>query len=346
MRSSTGLMAIAALTAVLTGAGITSAADVDVKGTAAVPTNSADVAVATTKPSEVVVKVNGIAITRAELDRAIQAYLVQNRMQAPTDPDQKKKIEEAAQDQMVSAELLYQAASKEAIPDLDKQVEAKFEQLKSRFPTKEDMEKVLVQKGITVQEMKDLLKRDIVISSYIDKQIAAKITISTEQAKKFYDENLEKLKKPESVHASHILIGIDSKATADDKQKARQKADELLKQIKGGADFAELAKKESSCPSSKNGGDLGEFNRGQMVKPFEDVAFGLKPGEVSDVVETQFGYHIIRSTDKSEGGVIPFDEVKGKIEKYLKDMEVRKQVMAQLDELKKSAKIESSGAQN
>jgi peptidyl-prolyl cis-trans isomerase C len=346
MRSTTGLMAVTALTAALTGVGITSAADVDAKRADAVTTSPADVAATATKPTEVIVKVNGVAITRAELDRAIQAFQAQNRMPAPTDPDLKKKIEDAAQDQLISAALLYQVASKETIPDLDDQVEAKFDELKSRFPASGDMDKALAQKGITVQEMKDLLRHDIVISSYIEKQIASKIAITAEQAKKFYDENLDKLKKPESVHASHILIGIDPKATAEEKQKAQQKADELLKQVKGGADFAELAKKESTCPSSKNGGDLGEFNRGQMVKPFEDVAFGLKPGEVSGVVETQFGYHIIKSTGKSDGGVIPFDEVKGKIEKYLKEMEVRKQVLAEVEDLKKTAKIESPGPQN
>ena len=111
--------------------------------------------------------------------------------------------------------------------------------------------------------------------------------------------------------------------------------------VKGGADFAELAKQESSCPSAKKGGDLGEFGRGQMVKPFEDVAFGLKPGDVSDVVETQFGYHIIKSTGKTDGGTIPFDQVEGKITEHLKEMEVQKQVMAKVAELKKAATIET-----
>ena len=223
-------------------------------------------------------------------------------MPAPTDPEQKKKLEEAALNQMVAAELLYQTAKKLEIPDLDKKVDAKFDEGKSRFPTKEEFEKALKENGITAQELKDLMRRDIIVSTYIEKQVTSKITITTEQARKFYDENLDKFKKPESVHASHILMGVDPKATAEEKQKAKQKADDLLKQVKGGADFAELAKKESTCPSGKNGGDLGEFGRGQMVKPFEDAAFGLKPGEVSGVVETQFGYHIIKVDGQGSRG--------------------------------------------
>jgi peptidyl-prolyl cis-trans isomerase C len=344
MRFATGFIAVAAVTAILAVTGIASAADAaPPKEPVAVPAKPAEPAkpaAPTTKPTDVVVTVNGVAITQGELDRATQALLAQNRMTAPTDPEQKKKIEEASLNQIVAAEILYQAAKKQDFPDLNKKVDAKFDEGKAKFPTKEEFEKALKDNGITVQELKDLLKRDVIINNYIETQISSKITVSTEQAKKFYDENLDKFKKPESVHASHILIGVDPKATAEEKLKAKQKADDLLKQVKGGADFAELAKKDSTCPSGKNGGDLGEFGRGQMVKPFEDAAFGLKPGEVSGVVETQFGYHIIKSTGKTEGGAVPFDQVKGKIEEYLKGTEVQKQVMAKIEELKKSAKIE------
>ncbi len=344
MRFTTVFIALATLTTTLTGAGIAAAADAapPKEGVAATAKPAAPAA-PTVKPTEVILTVNGVAVTRSELDRATQALLAQNRMQAPTDPEQKKKLEEAAQNQITSAELLYQSAKKEEIPDLDKKVEAKFDEGKSRFPTKEDFEKALKENGITTQELKDLLRRDIVISSYVEKQVATKITVTTEQSKKFYDENLDKFKKPESLHASHILIGVDPKATPEEKLKAKAKADELLKQIKGGADFAELAKKDSTCPSGKNGGDLGEFGRGQMVKPFEEAAFALKQGETSGVVETQFGYHIIKSLGKTEGGAAPFDQVKGKIEEYLKGMEVQKQVLAKVEELKKSAKIEYPG---
>ena len=351
MRFVTGLVTVATLTVTLAGAGMASAADaapakdavVATPAKPAEPAAPAKAAEPAGKPTDVVATVNGTAVTRAELDRSIQALLAQNRMQPPTDADQKKKVEEAALNQLVAAEVLYQAAKKQDFPDLDKKVEAKFDEGKSRFATKEEFEKALKDNGITVPELKELLKRDVIISNYIEKQVSSKIVITNDQAKKFYDDNQDKFKKSESVHASHILIGVDPKATPEEKQKAKQKADELLKQVKGGADFAELAKKESTCPSAKSGGDLGEFGRGQMVKPFEDAAFGLKKDEVSGVVETQFGYHIIKSTGKTEGGTVPFDQVKDKIMEYLKGTEVQKQVMAKVEELKKSAKIEYPG---
>lgn len=349
MRLTNGFIAVTALAAALTGAGPAAAADTaPSKETAAPPAKTAEpappAAAPAGKPTDVIATVNGVAITRAELDRAVKALLAQNRMQAPTDPEQKKKLEAAAQDSLITQEVLYQAARKEEIPDLDKTVTTKFDEGKSRFKSNEEFEKALKDNGITAQELKDLLRRDTIISTYVEKQISSKITITAEQAKKFYDENLDRyFKKPEAIKASHILVGVDPKASAEDKEKAKKKADDLLKQIKGGADFAELAKKESTCPSGKNGGDLGEFGRGQMVKPFEDAAFGLKQGEVSGVVETQFGYHIIKLTGKTEGGAVPFDQVKGKIEEALKGQEVQKQVLARVEDLKKTAKIEYPG---
>ncbi len=340
MRFTTAVFAITVMTTTLTAAGVVAASEPTTKEAVAAPVKKSEPAA---NPTEVILTVNGVAVTRAELDRATQALLAQSRMPAPTDPEQKKKIEESAKNQLISAEVLFQTAKKEELPDLDKKVQAKFDEGKSRFPANEDFEKALKENGLTVQELKDLLRRDIVISSYVEKQVTSKITVTAEQTKKFYDENSDKFKKPEAVHASHILIGVDPKATAEEKLKAKQKADELLKQVKGGADFAELAKKDSTCPSGKNGGDLGEFGRGQMVRPFEEAAFALKQGETSGVVETQFGYHIIKSTGKSDGGTTPFDQVKGKIEEYLKGMEVQKQVMAKVEELKKSAKVEYPG---
>ncbi len=331
----TGFFSITALTAALYGAELAAADAAPAEGAPAATEAAAPAA----QPTAVVVTVNGVAITRAELDRATQALLALNHMQAPADANQTKKMEEAAQEQMIAEELLYQAAKKEEVPDLDKKVEAKFDEVKAQFPTPEEFTKALKKNGITEQELKDLLRRDVVIGVYIEKQSAAGTAVTAEQAKSFYDENLDKFKKPDSVHASHILIRVAPKATDEEKQSAKKKGDDLLAKLKGGADFAEVAKQESGDLSAKQGGDLGEFSRGQMVKPFEDAAFGLKPGDLSEVVETQFGYHIIKSTGKTEAQTAPFAEVQEKIVQYLTETQAQKQMVAKIAELKKAGTI-------
>jgi peptidyl-prolyl cis-trans isomerase C len=109
---------------------------------------------------------------------------------------------------------------------------------------------------------------------------------------------------------------------------------------KAGEDFAKLAESNSDCPSAKQGGDLDYFGKGQMVKPFEDAAFALKPGEMSGVVETQFGYHIIKVTDRKDAAKTPFEEVKGRITDFLKNNKVKEALEAKVAELKKVAKVD------
>ena len=127
--------------------------------------------------------------------------------------------------------------------------------------------------------------------------------------------------------------------TAERKKQAREKAEALLKRVKGGDDFAEVARTESSCPSKALGGDLGNFGRGQMVPPFEEAVFAMKPGEISDVVESSFGFHIIKLSEKNPAAQAKYEDVKTKIVQYLKDEKVRKLVAAYVEELKSKAKI-------
>jgi len=141
------------------------------------------------------------------------------------------------------------------------------------------------------------------------------ITIEEEQMKDYYEANQEKFKEPEKVKARHILLKIDQpKKEAEIKKKAM----EIYKKAKEGADFAKLASQHSQDPKTKEkGGDLGYFPRGVMVKEFEDVAFGLKPGEISEPIKTQFGFHIIKVEDKKEEGIKDFDSAKPEITKIL-----------------------------
>jgi peptidyl-prolyl cis-trans isomerase C len=180
----------------------------------------------------------------------------------------------------------------------------------------------------------------LIISNFIEQTIVPKVKVTEEDCKKFYDENIDKFKRTETVKASHILCGVDAKATAEEKKKALEKAEKLKKELDGGADFAALAKANSTCPSSQQGGDLGFFGKGQMVPAFENVAFALKPGEVSNVVETQFGYHIIKVTEKKAAETVAFKDVRPRIEEFLKNQKIGAAVNDYLAEVKKTASVE------
>jgi parvulin-like peptidyl-prolyl isomerase len=159
---------------------------------------------------------------------------------------------------------------------------------------------------------------DFLSKELLSREVVDKIKVSEEDMKQYYKANREQFKKPEEVKARHILIKVSKDASPDEKKTARKKADEILAKIKKGEDFASLAEKYSDDPgSAKKGGDLGYFPRGRMVKPFEDAAFSLNPGEVSDIVETKFGYHIIKLEEKRPAGYQPFEAVKNTIRKEL-----------------------------
>lgn len=288
---------------------------------------------------EVIATVNGKPVYAVELRRA-KKVLMSGQPDLLIPPDRQKEFDLQALGQLTSAELLYQAGQKLEIKDLEKQVEDKIVQGKAKFGKPEDFEKAIQALDMTEDDLRDYTRRDITISNFIQQSIAAKVAVSDEETKKFYDQNPDKFSQSESVRASHILIGIDAKTSAADKKKAREKAEKLHKEIIAGADFAALAKSDSTCPSSQQGGDLGYFVKGQMVPPFEQAAFALKPGEVSNVVETQFGYHIIKVTDKKKAETVAYKDVKPRIDEYLKGQKISEAVNAYLTEARKTAKIE------
>jgi peptidyl-prolyl cis-trans isomerase C len=286
-------------------------------------------------------KVNGVEIPRSELDRATRAMLSQNQVppQAMT-PDLTKQFKDAALSQLVAAELLYQEGKKRDFKDRDKQVDERLAKYRSSMPSQEEFDKALKNAGMTMDDLKTIATKEVTISNIIDNDLKNKVTVSDADAQKFYDDNKDKFVRAESVRASHILVGLDQKATDEDKKKAKEKAEALLKQVKEGKDFAELAKTNSTCPSSAQGGDLGYFGKGQMVKPFEDAAFALKTGETSGIVETQFGYHIIKLTDKKPAETVKLAEAKDKIVDYLKQQKLQQAITDYVETLKKTAKIE------
>ncbi len=201
----------------------------------------------------------------------------------------------------------------------NRQLQQKFLQ---RLMELELFSSVAREKGIDripeVKRRMEILVNDFLSKELLSREVVDKIQVSEDDMKQYYKANREQFKKPEEVRARHILIKVKKDASPEEKKAARKKAEEILEKIKKGEDFASLAEKYSDDPgSAKKGGDLGYFPRGRMVKPFEDAAFSLKAGEVSDIVETKFGYHIIKVEEKKPAGYQPFEAVKDRIRKEL-----------------------------
>jgi peptidyl-prolyl cis-trans isomerase C len=165
--------------------------------------------------------------------------------------------------------------------------------------------------------------------------------VTPAQIDDFYKQNPEQFQQAESVHASHILISFPQNADAAAKQAARAKAETILKDVKAGKDFATLAKANSQDPgSAPNGGDLGFFQRGQMVPAFDEAAFKLAPGEVSELVETNFGYHIIKVAEKQAPRTVPLDEVRPQVQQFLEGQNRQTQTQAFVQTLRTKGKVE------
>ena len=288
---------------------------------------------------DVVARVNGETVTKTEFDDAVAA--VEQRNQGPVPADQRDRVLRGVLDQLVGIKLLTQeaAARKIAVPEAD--IEAQLTQMRQQFPSEEVFNQALKQQNKTVDMLKAEARSSLAIQKMLEGTLAGKIAVTPQQAQDFYEKNPDQFKRPEQVRASHILITVQQGADVAAKAAAKRKAEGVLKQVKAGSDFASLAKANSQDPGSAiNGGDLGFFQRGQMVPPFDQAAFTMKPGSTSELVETQFGYHIIRVMEKKEAGTVSLDEVRPQLEQYLQNLNRQREMQAFVDGLKAKGKVE------
>ena len=208
------------------------------------------------------------------------------------------------------------------------------------FRTEENFQRYLKSSSITLEQIQANISHNLAVQQLLEKQ--GDLAVSDEDVKSYYDKNQSRYEIKEQIRSSHILFKVSKKDDKAADAKAKKKAEQVYKDAaKKGADFAALAKKHSEGPTASRGGDLSYFNRGRMVPEFEKVAFGMKIGDVSKPVKTQFGWHIIKVTDRKEGRKRPFDEVKESISKLLRNNKSRKAKAALLKQLKETAKVES-----
>lgn len=280
-------------------------------------------------------KVNGEEITLAELNN------IYSRLPPQTQAAVKKQD---VLDQMINEKLLMQAAKKQGLSVNQSEVDAFLTNLLTQSGlTKTEFNSRLALQNITEKMVYDEIYKQLLITQLYQKEIIDKSDVSQSAIQDYYNANIADFKTSEEVKASHILICYD-KSYACKSNLTKQEAYDKLEAIKAqatSANFADLAKENSQDPSSGNGGDLGFFGKGAMVKPFEDAAFALKVGEISDVVETEYGFHLILLTDKKAATVLTLDEVSSEIKQTITSTGQQDAFKVYLEGLKAAATIDN-----
>ncbi len=293
---------------------------------------------------KVAVTVNGVDITENELEAEIKQMAV--RMPPAYLEQNKERIRQQILDKMITMRLLDEKIKAAKIVVTEEEVLDQIKEIASRQGLSvDDFKAMLLTRGTNFDEWKQQMQfeRRVQFQKLLDVEMADQLNVTENEANNYYSANTKRFETPEQVRASHILIKPDTTSPNADpneaKAKALAKAQDLLKQIKEEADFATLAKATGGYPSAPKGGDLGFFGRGRMVPAFDKVAFTLKVNEVSDIVETRFGYHIIKVTDRKEASVKTFEQAKDEIIKMLKQKKQGELVTKYIESLKAQAKI-------
>ena len=290
---------------------------------------------------EVVARVNGDAIGKAEFEKAVKAIEGQNRAHVPA--DQRDRIYRGLLDQIISFRLLIQESKARKVAVAEPDVDARIAQIRGQFPTQEAFIQALTQQGVTVDQLRADARSELQVTKMLQLETDGELVVKPEQVDASYKDNPDQFQRGERVRASHILIGFPQNADAAAKQAAKVMAEGVLGGIKAGKDFATLAKANSQDPgSAQNGGDLNFFERGQMVPSFDQAVFAMqRPGQISELVETQFGYHIIKLTEKQPGGPVALDDaLRGQIKLHLENEARQAATQVFITALKAKGKVE------
>lgn len=288
---------------------------------------------------EVVARVNGEAIGGPELERAVRNLEAQAGQPVP--PERRDEVYRKVLDELVAFRLLKQATEQRGMSVSDADVDAELARLRAQFSNEVEFLQALAGRGVSLELLKAETRAGLLVSKLLEQELGPKVSVSEKDVEAFYAKNPSQFVQPEAVRASHILIRVDPKADRAARQKARERADAVLRLARNGADFAALAREHSAdTGSAAKGGDLGYFPRGQMVPAFEQAAFALKPGEVSGLVETDFGLHIIKLTDRRPSRTVPLDEARARITAFLVDQQRQQLTDAFVAGLRSKARVE------
>jgi peptidyl-prolyl cis-trans isomerase C len=293
--------------------------------------------------TKVVAQGKGVKVTRGQLDDEVirlKAQAAAHGQNIP--PEQMALMERQVLEQLIQVQLL-QAKATEADKAAGKALaEKRFEEAKTRLGSEEALNRQLTLMGATKEEV--LVKWTESATAEIVLKRELKVNVTDADARKYYDDNPARFEEPEMVRASHILLTTtdpktNMELTEEQKAAKHKEMEGLLKRARAGEDFAKLAKEYSEDPGSKDRGGEYKFPRGQMVPEFEAAAFSLQTNQVSDIITTRFGYHIIKLNEKIPARKVAFDKAAAEIKDGLTQQELQKQFPDYLAKLKKEAGV-------
>jgi peptidyl-prolyl cis-trans isomerase C len=289
-----------------------------------------------------VARVNGKAILGRDLEQRVQAELtpIGNPKWDSLREEFRQELISQSLGALIGTELVYQKAQAGGLKASEPEVQAEFAKLAKNFGGDAEMNVALANRGIDRAGLSRELEKSLTVAKFIQETIARKITITPAELSQYYEKHTEEFRHPDLVRTSHILILVKTGATQEQESMAKQRAEALLTRVKKGEDFAKLAKENSMDPASASqGGDVGLVPKGQLAREYEEVAFSLPPGGISDVVRTQFGFHIIKVTDKKNAGLATLDEARAELTQFLKRQKTDQDLAKLVNELRTQAKI-------
>jgi peptidyl-prolyl cis-trans isomerase C len=296
-----------------------------------------------TDPEAVIVRVNGEDITRGEINDMMAMAMQRFGGQIPPEQLQAVQSQMYAQikDELINQKLITAAVAAADIEMDDAEVAKTIEDIRGSLPEDLTLEAALEKEGQTIEMLQDNIRNDMAKRQLLESKTADVPPATEAEAKEFFDSNPDQFAAPESVSASHILIKFDDTDTDETKAEKKAKLEEIrLSIIAETVTFEDAATGNSDCPSSAQGGSLGTFGKGRMVPAFEVAAFSQEPGEIGEIIETPFGYHIIQVTDHQDEGAMDFEEAKDKLVDYLTNQKKQQVVMDYVASLRDSATIE------
>lgn len=291
---------------------------------------------------ELVARVNGRGVPREEFDELVDTnvsrYEMQSNQELPR--DQLLQLQRQILEGLITRTVLEAETDRLGITLSEERFADTLAQFKTQFPHEDAYRSALLQQGFTEERFERELRRQLIIEELINTQVLEGLSVDDAELREFYQEHPEYFQRPEQVSARHIII--TTRDAADDSARAekRRELETIRGRIVAGEDFGEMARQYSQDGSAPDGGRLGTFGRGQMVPEFEAAAFSLDVGELSEIVETQFGYHLVQVTERTPERTIPFADAKDDIEEFLLEDTRNQATQTYVMELRAAATVE------